>query len=280
MLGIHGVGRDKADYYLSDLAGELPVAGPGLWAGTAAVGLGLAGSGRTRRLPAPAPGPAPGTGMGLGSGRVSVAAFDLTFSAPKSASVLFALGGPHVADAVVAAHRHAVAGSLSYLEQHGITALRRAGAERAVLATSGAVAAEFTHGVSRNGDPHLHSHVVLANLVHAVDGQWTACDRRGIDAHRVAASAVYEAHLRAGLSATLGVRWRAGDLSRPGDVDGVGPELLAAFSIAGRGHPPPHVRAGRPLGPGRPSRLGGHPSRQGDERTVRRAGGPLAPAGP
>ncbi len=230
MLGIHGVGRDKADYYLSDLAGELPVAGPGLWAGTAAVGLGLAGSVAPDAFRHLLQGRHPGTGMGLGSGRVSVAAFDLTFSAPKSASVLFALGGPHVADAVVAAHRQAVAGSLAYLEQHGITALRRAGAERAVLATSGAVAAEFTHGVSRNGDPHLHSHVVVANLVHAVDGQWTACDRRGIDAHRVAASGVYEAHLRAGMSATLGVRWRAGDLSRPGDVDGVGPELLGAFS--------------------------------------------------
>ena len=33
MLGIHGVGRDKADYYLSDLARELPVAGPGHWVG-------------------------------------------------------------------------------------------------------------------------------------------------------------------------------------------------------------------------------------------------------
>ena len=43
MLGIHGVGRDRADYYLSDLARELPVAGPGRWAGTAAAGLGLAG---------------------------------------------------------------------------------------------------------------------------------------------------------------------------------------------------------------------------------------------
>ena len=31
MLGIHGVGRDKADYYLSDLARELPVSMPGRW---------------------------------------------------------------------------------------------------------------------------------------------------------------------------------------------------------------------------------------------------------
>ena len=129
----------------------------------------------------------------------------------------------------MAAHGRAVAGSLSYLEQHAITAARRSGPDRVVLPTSGAVAALFTHGVSRNGDPHLHSHLVVANLVHGADGRWSACDRRGLDAHRLAASAVYEAQLRAGLTATLGVRWTA----RPGrsaEVVGVGPELLAEFS--------------------------------------------------
>ena len=94
MLGIHGVGRDKADYYLSDLARELPVAGPGRGRGRAAVGLGLAGSVAPDAFRRLLQGRHPGTGTGLGSGRVSVAAFDLTFSAPKSASVLFALGGP------------------------------------------------------------------------------------------------------------------------------------------------------------------------------------------
>ena len=76
-----------------------------------------------------------------------------------------------------------------------------------MVPTSGVVAAVFTHAVSRNGDPHLHSHVVMANLVHGEDGRWSACDRRGLDAHRTAASAVYEAHLRAGLASALGVRW-------------------------------------------------------------------------
>ena len=161
-----------------------------------------------------------------------MAAFDLTFSAPKSASVLFALGGADAANAVVAAHAQAVEGSLSYLEQHGITAARRAGEARVVLPTSGAVTAVFTHGVSRNGDPHVHSHVVLANLVHGADGRWGACDRRGIEAHRMAASAVYEAHLRAALVSALGVRW-AGAPGRSAEVVGVPPELLGAFSTRG-----------------------------------------------
>jgi conjugative relaxase-like TrwC/TraI family protein len=229
VLGIHGVGRDKADYYLSDLARELPVAGAGHWAGRAAVGLGLGGPVAAEEFRRLLEGRHPRTGVVLGTGRTSVAAIDLTFSAPKSASVVFALAGTEAARTVVAAHADAVAGSLSYLERHAITTTRQSGPTRAVLPTSGALAAVFTHGVSRNGDPHIHSHVVVANLVHGGDGRWGACDRRGIAAHRSAAAAVYEAHLRAGLTEALGVRW-SGPPGRSAEVEGVGPHLLAEFS--------------------------------------------------
>ncbi len=230
MLGIHRIGRERAGYYLSDLALELPVAGPGSWVGNAARRLGVAGPVDPDDFGRLLQGRHPRTGVQFGSGRATVAAFDLTFSAPKSASVLFALGGPEMAEALVAAHRQAVAGSLAYLEQHALTAVRRDGTDRSVLATSGAVAVAFTHGVSRNGDPHVHSHVVVANAVHGVDGRWSACDGRGLEAHRLAAGAVYEAHLRAVVSAAIGVRWRAGYPGRTAEIDGVGPELLGTFS--------------------------------------------------
>jgi conjugative relaxase-like TrwC/TraI family protein len=232
MLGIHGIRQTQAEYYLSDLALELPVSGPGHWTGRAAEGLGLGGAVEPDEFRRMLQGRHPRAELVLGSGRVSVPAFDLTFSAPKSASVLFALAGAETARTVLATHAEAVAGSLSYLEQHALTATRRAGPTRVVLPTSGAVAAVFTHGISRNGDPHLHSHVVLANLVHAADGRWGACDRRGIEAHRAAASAVYEAHLRSGLTAALGVRW-TGVPGHGSEVAGVGPELLGAFSSRG-----------------------------------------------
>ncbi len=123
MLGIHGVRRDGADYYLSDLGRELPVPVPARWIGSAADGLGLAGpldADGVRRLLA---GQHPATGRPIGSSRVTVAAFDLTFSAPKSASVLFALAGPDAARQIVDAHEAAVAGGLAYLEQHGVSAV-------------------------------------------------------------------------------------------------------------------------------------------------------------
>ncbi len=112
MLGIHGVGRDRADYYLSDLARELPVSDPGRWVGAAAERLGLHGAVTPEGLGHLLGGRNPRSGQPVGSGRVSVTAFDLTFSAPKSASVLFALGGEAAARQVVAAHADAVAGAL------------------------------------------------------------------------------------------------------------------------------------------------------------------------
>ena len=79
MLGIHGIGRDRADYYLSDLARELPASGPASWAGRAAEGLGLTGPVRADEFGRLLQSRHPRHGAVLGSGRVSVPAFDLTF---------------------------------------------------------------------------------------------------------------------------------------------------------------------------------------------------------
>ncbi len=232
MLGIHGVGRHRADYYLSDLGPELPAPEPGRWAGAAAAGLGLEGSLEAADFHRLLQGRHPRTGRPIGSGRTTVAAFDLTFTAPKSVSVVFALGGEAAARCVVATHIEAVEGALSYLERYAVTAARREGAERFVIPTTGVVAGQFTHAVSRSGDPHLHSHVVMANVVHGTDGRWSACDRRGMEAHRQAASAVYGAHLRAGLTSGLGVSWSAVP-GRSTEIVGVGPHLVGAFSTRG-----------------------------------------------
>jgi conjugative relaxase-like TrwC/TraI family protein len=158
-----------------------------------------------------------------------VSGYDLTFSAPKSASVLFALGGEDAARRVLAAHDDAVAGALRYVERHALSARRGAGEAREVVPTTGMVAAAFTHGVNRNLDPHLHTHVVMANLVHGEDGRWSACDQRGLWAHKLAAGSVYESHLRAGLSAAIGVRWGESPGLRA-EMQGVSPLLLGEFS--------------------------------------------------
>jgi conjugative relaxase-like TrwC/TraI family protein len=235
MLGMHRLTTTGAEYYLSDLAQELPLPPRGgdgeqaAWCGRAAEGLGLRGAIDPGQLRAVLDGRHPTSGHRLRSERATVLGFDLTFSAPKSVSVVFALGGEEVARHVVAAHHDGVQGALRYVESHALSAPRGSGEQREIVPSTGLVATSFTHGVNRNLDPHLHTHVVMANMVHGPDGRWSACDHRGLSAHRAAASAVYESHLRAQLSVRLGLRF----LEAPGlraEVEGVSPLLLGEFS--------------------------------------------------
>ena len=126
----------------------------------------------------------------LASARREVATFELLAVAPKPISVMALLGDDAHAQQIVIAHHDALHGAIAYLEQHAV-ATRHHENER-VDAISGV---RFTHGVSRSLDPHLHSHVVIANLGRAESGRFGALDQRGFRAHLDAASALYDAHL-------------------------------------------------------------------------------------
>ena len=130
--------------------------------------------------------------------------FDLTFSAPKSVSVLFGVGGERMQGAIRAAHDRAVEDALGYLERSAAKG-RRGHNGLVTINGSGLLAAAFRHRTSRAGDPQLHTHVVIANLVHGADGRWSALDARLIYAHAKTAGYLYEARLRAELTRSLGV---------------------------------------------------------------------------
>lgn len=86
--------------------------------------------------------------------------------------------------------------------------VRRGRGGAAILPGEGFVAAAFRHRTSRSGDPHLHIHVVVANLARcADDGRWTALDGRQLYAWCRTAGFLFEAHLRAELTGRLGVEW-------------------------------------------------------------------------
>ena len=252
MLGITKLPEGGGSYYLSDLAAELgpgrePAGqGPGEWVGGGARGLGLQGAVEGHGLAAVLSGRHPGTDRELSGGRRRVGGFDLTFSAPKSVSVLFALGRDEVAAEVVAAHRSAVGAAMGYVHRRALTVRRGSGDGRELLATGGPVAASFAHGLSRALDPHLHTHVVLANLAHGTDGRWSAVDGRGLFAHRAAIGSLYEAHLRDRLTTVLGVEWEPRRCGRR-EIAGTSPAVLGGLSsrsaeirahLAGRVTPP------------------------------------------
>jgi conjugative relaxase-like TrwC/TraI family protein len=114
MLGVHRLTTNGAGYYLADLAQELPLpprwddGRSPAWFGRAADGLGLRGDIDPDHLRAVLDGRHPVSGHRLRAERATVLGFDLTFSAPKSVSVVFGLGGEEVARHVVSAHRESV----------------------------------------------------------------------------------------------------------------------------------------------------------------------------
>jgi conjugative relaxase-like TrwC/TraI family protein len=198
-LGVVASGRE--DYYLG--AGEAP----GVWLGQASASLGLegrVGAGQLRTLLA---GFSPTSGERLTSrpvGAARVTGFDLTFSAPKSVSVLWGLSDEPVARAVRRTHDGAVVEALGYLERNATMARRGANGVRRIGA-GGLAAAAFRHRTSRAGDPQLHTHVLVANAVCGEDGRWSAPDARLLYFHARTGGFVYQAALRARLVESPGV---------------------------------------------------------------------------
>ncbi len=136
-----------------------------------------------------------------------VAGFDATFSAPKSVSLLFALGDPETSNQVRNAHEAAVNAALGVLEDHASVGRRGRGGLTEVSG-DGFVAAGFRHRTSRAAEPQLHTHVVIANLVHSpADGRWTALDARPLYRWSRPVGFLYEAQLRWELTRRLGVAW-------------------------------------------------------------------------
>lgn len=157
-----------------------------------------------------------------------MAGLDLTFSAPKSVSVLFGIGGPGLHERVRAAHDIAVLQAVGYLERNA-AAVRRGHGGVIVEQAPAFVAAAFRHRTSRAGDPQLHTHVLVANVGRGLDGRWSALDGRRLYAHARTASFVYQAVLRGELTRTLGVEWSP---VRKGiaEVVGVPLAVIKAFS--------------------------------------------------
>jgi len=218
------VARTPQDYYLG--AGEAR----GWWAGAGAADLGLEGEVDAENFTRLLDGRHPGNGQRLvPGGERRVGGFDLTFSAPKSVSLLWALHTDgEVAAQVAQAHRAAIADALAYLEANALWARRGAGGHTRVP-VAGMVAAGFDHRSSRAGDPQLHTHVVVANMVADHTGRWSAPDGRALYRHARTAGFIYQARLRHDLVAQLGLRWgpvRSGQA----DVAGISPEIIERFS--------------------------------------------------
>ncbi|MGH9015363.1 MAG: MobF family relaxase [Acidimicrobiia bacterium] len=237
MLSLGKLAPGQQEYYLDTIArgAEEYYTGakeaPGEWIGRSAERLVLFGEVDEVSLGRILEQRNPWTGERLtrAQGAPSVPGFDATFCAPKSVSLLFALGEPEASNEVRNAHDAAVSAALAVLEGEAARCRRgRGGTER--HEAEGFVAAAFRHRTSRAGDPHLHTHVLVANLVYAPpDGRWSALDARGLYGWAKTVGYLYEAQLRAELTRRLAVDWTP-VVNGIADVEGIPHEVLRAFS--------------------------------------------------
>jgi conjugative relaxase-like TrwC/TraI family protein len=236
MLSIGKMGAGQEGYYLGKVAegAEDYYSGEGeaegYWLGDAAEDLGLQGKVDPDQLVAMLTGTNPASGEPFGMQHVAdgpVPGFDLTFSAPKSVSLLWALGGSPVGAEVKEAHAAAVDAALDYMQREACWTRRGKGG-REFVHGDGFLAAGYTHRSSRAGDPQLHTHVLAANATFA-EGRWTRLYHPAIYEHAKAAGYIYEAHLRDELTRRLGVRWKevANGIA---EIRGFDPDHLRAFS--------------------------------------------------
>ena len=170
---------------------------------------------------------------------------DLTFSAPKSVSLVALIGGDV---RITGAHDRAVACALGWFERNGAeTRMRdpatgrmvRAGGQKAVIST-------FRHDTSRNLDPALHTHSVIANMLLGADGKWRTMANERLYASKMLLGALYRSEL-AGELARLGYRTEKTHADGRFEIGGVSREVVEAFStrraeieaaMEGRGHGP------------------------------------------
>jgi conjugative relaxase-like TrwC/TraI family protein len=244
MVSVGKLAVGQADYYLDQAGGRLSRAssvgsgvedyyasGPeaaGRWVGNGCSSLRLAGPVAAEALRSVLGGTSPDGRTPLRDARTSVPGFDVTFSAPKSASLMFGVGSEWMQAAVLAAHTAAVTDALAYFEREVAVARRGRGGGRLVPGR-GLVAAAFVHRTSRAGDPQLHTHVLVANAVQDETGRWSALDGRRVYQHARTAGFLYQLRLRAEFSRRLGVEWT--EVWRGmADVAGIPRPVLRAFS--------------------------------------------------
>jgi conjugative relaxase-like TrwC/TraI family protein len=228
------VGREE--YYTRELATdhEQYLSGhgesPGRWYGAGAASLGLQGEASAAGFQAMFEGRDPTTGELLGRphGRNAVPAFDVVLRPTKSVSILYGLGDPSTGRAVLAAHHAGLSEAVGYLDEH--LGARRGHGGGQHVSGQGVLAVGFDHRTSREGDPLLHTHLVIANRVQGPDGRWTALDGRDLYRHRLAADTIYRATYQRELVRTLGVEWTAVDRHGNRELVGMPEELVRGFS--------------------------------------------------
>ena len=184
-----------------------------------------------------------------------VSGYDFTFSAPKGLSMLAVMtDNDELRQAIYEAHEQAVRKTMEIIESY--ICYGREGRDGVRLVKGdGLIAAAFRHRTSRPGedgdipDPHLHTHVVVANIVHHPDGTYGALDGRALTARgnalALSAGAMFAAEQRRALEERgIFLEWKTAGKNGLLEVAGIPDDLLTAFSTRRNQIEAEMVRAG------------------------------------
>ena len=164
----------------------------------------------------------------------AVAGFDLVFSPAKSVSTLWGLGDNETRKTIEAAHEAAIADTIGYLEREAIATRAGTNGVAQIDVDGGLIATRFRHYDSRNGDPQLHDHLVVANKVKGVDGKWRTIDSKLLHRQGVAASEFYNSRVMDRITEALEVTTELREVSagkRPVlEIAGIDERLTSGFS--------------------------------------------------
>lgn len=153
------------------------------------------------------------------------AGLDLTFSAPKSVSVLSEVVGD---ERVKEAHDKAVSSTLNYIELSYSQARQKEDGESKHVDTGNLIIAKFDHNLSRELDPQLHTHCVVANITKREDGEWRALSNEQLYDNKILFGQHYRNELSANLK-ELGYTCKS-DEKGLFEVQGVDQKLMDHFS--------------------------------------------------
>ncbi len=181
----------------------------------------------------------PGTGRWLrreGAGGGRGGGIDVTFSAPKSVSAVWALGDPWQREQIEAVHGRAVEQTILYMRERVPLVRRRYSGEVVEEPARDVIAAEYRHTTARGvsgaqaPDPQLHSHVVITGAVRE-DERFIAVASRPVFRSARELGAFYRSALADELTREgYGIEQATGKDGRYFEITGVPRELCEAFS--------------------------------------------------
>jgi len=151
---------------------------------------------------------------------------NITYSAPKSVSVAYAILGDKRIKEV---HENAVRVANEWIEKNlAMTRQGQGGKER--IQASGIAVANYTHETSRSHDPQLHTHAVILNAVErSTDGQIRALEPQKIYQYQKTIDQVYKNELASRLQ-ELGYSIEMKDKNGNFEIKGIDQKIIDMFS--------------------------------------------------